>query len=308
MMPELVLAQGEPVEGPTPETPPGRRGSRAAIVWRTLRRNARFWVGASLLVLLLLWAVAGPYLWQWRASDQDTSWLLAPPMAGHWFGTDELGHDVYAQVMSGLGVSLTVGFIGGLLATALAAIIGAFAGYIGGIGDAIITWFVNLLLVIPTFFILIICYPFFRGESYWIIALFFGLTGWMITSQVIRAQTRALRDRDYVRAARFMGFPPFSVVRRHIIPNVASLLIVDAALGIGGVILAETTLSIFGFGIQPPAVSLGGLIFDGSSSATTRPWLFMFPGFTLVAILFSLNLLGDALRDAIDPTSGANRG
>ena len=128
MMPELVLAQGEPVEGPTAETPSGRRGSRAAIVWRTLRTNARFWVGASLLTLLLIWAIAGPYLWPWQASDQDTHWLLAPPMPGHWFGTDELGHDVYAQVMSGLGVSLTVGFIAGLLATALAGIIGAFAG------------------------------------------------------------------------------------------------------------------------------------------------------------------------------------
>jgi peptide/nickel transport system permease protein len=308
MMPELVLGQPELAETPTQETSSGRRGSRAALVWRTLRTNAGFWVGASLLSLLILWAVVGPYLWPWQAADQDTQWLLAPPMPGHWFGTDELGHDVYAQVMSGLRVSLTVGFIGGLMATALAAIIGAFAGYVGGTADAVITWFVNLMLVIPTFFILIICYPFFRGESYWVIALFFGLTGWMITSQVIRAQTRALRNRDYVRASRFMGFPPFSVVRRHVIPNVASLLIVDAALGIGGVILAETTLSIFGFGIQPPAVSLGGLIFDGSSSATTRPWLFLFPGFTLVAILFSLNLLGDALRDAIDPTSGANRG
>jgi peptide/nickel transport system permease protein len=125
---------------------------------------------------------------------------------------------------------------------------------------------------------------------------------------VIRSQTRSLREREFVKAARYMGFGTWSVVTRHVVPNVASLLIIDATLGVGAMILAETSLSFFGFGVQAPEVSLGTLIAAGNTAAATRPWLFVFPAATLVVLLLSLSLVGDALRDAIDPTSGANRG
>jgi peptide/nickel transport system permease protein len=137
--------------------------------------------------------------------------------------------------------------------------------------------------------------------------IFLAVTGWMIMAQVIRNQTRSLREREFVKGARYMGFGTWSVVRRHIIPNVASLLIIDATLGIAAMILAETSLSFFGFGVQPPDVSLGTLLADGQSAATTRPWLFLFPAGTLIFLLLAISLVGDALRDAIDPTSGVNR-
>jgi peptide/nickel transport system permease protein len=163
------------------------------------------------------------------------------------------------------------------------------------------------MLVLPTFVILILLYPVYGGN--WVIMMIYlALTGWMIMAQVIRSQTRSLRERDFVKAARYMGFNPWSVVTRHIIPNVASLLIIDATLGIGAMILAETTLSFFGFGVQPPDVSLGTLLENGQAAATTRSWLFVAPAGVLVWLMLSINFIGDALRDAVDPTSGVNRG
>lgn len=293
-------------EDPHPGT--ARRSlSRNALIWRRLRSTPRFWIGAGSLVFLILFATVGPLLSPYTIEDQDVMYFNSPPSIVHWFGTDTLGHDILVQTMVGLQKSLIIGFVAGPLATALAAVIGAFAGYVGGAADKVIAWFIDLMLVLPTFFILILLYPVYGGN--WVIMMFYlALTGWMIMAQVIRSQTRSLRERDFVKAARYMGFNPWSVVTRHIIPNVASLLIIDATLGIGAMILAETTLSFFGFGVQPPDVSLGTLLESGQSAATTRSWLFMAPAGVLVWLMLSINLVGDALRDAVDPTSGVNRG
>ncbi|MEO5920140.1 MAG: ABC transporter permease, partial [Pseudolysinimonas sp.] len=248
-----------------------RRGSisRSGLIWQRLKATPRFWVGGGVLVLLVLFATVGPFLSPYEITDQDVSAFNAGPSIAHWFGTDTLGHDILVQTMVGLQKSLIIGFVAGPLATALAAIVGAFAGYIGGATDKVISWFIDLMLVLPTFFILILLYPFFKGN--WVIMMFFlAFTGWMIMAQVVRSQTRSLRERDFVKAARYMGFNAWSVVTRHVIPNVASLLIIDATLGVGAMILSETALSFFGFGVQPPDVSLGTLLENGQSAATTR--------------------------------------
>ncbi|GAB2990291.1 ABC transporter permease [Nocardioides montaniterrae] len=284
----------------------GPRG-RSALVWARLRRTKRFWFGATVLLVMVIWAVLGPHLYQWSLDEQDAYNLDYPPTSLHWFGTDELGFDLYTAVMTGLRKSLIIGFVAGLLCTFLSAIIGSLAGYIGGITDKTVAWFTNLMLVLPTFFILIMLYPVTHGD--WrILTVFLALTSWMVMAQTVRMQTMALREREFVRAARYMGFGTWSVVRRHIIPNVISLLIIDATLNIGGMILAESALSFFGFGVQPPDVSLGTLISSGWAAATTRSWLFYFPAGTLVVLLLAISLVGDALRDALDPTSGSNRG
>ena len=297
------------LEVPEDPRPVGKRrsASRAGLIWRRLKATPRFWVGAVALVTLVLFATVGPLLSPFTIESQDVNYFNSAPSIVHWFGTDTLGHDILEQTMVGLQKSLIIGFVAGPLATGLAAIIGASAGYIGGAGDKIISWFIDLMLVLPTFFILILLYPFYGGN--WVIMMFYlALTGWMIMAQVIRSQTRSLREREFVKAARYMGFNSWSVVTRHIIPNVASLLIIDATLGIGAMILSETVLSFFGFGVQPPDVSLGTLLENGQAAATTRPWLFVAPAGVLVWLMLSINFIGDALRDAVDPTSGVNRG
>lgn len=298
----------EAVEELPPLERPHRPLTRAQLIWKRLRSSPQFWIGGGVLVTIVLWAVVGPLLWPIGATTRDYFALNEAPSLGHPFGTDTLGYDMFARVMAGLQLSLIIGFVAGPLATLIAALVGAIAGYLGGVGDKIIAWFIDLLLVLPSFFILVLLYPFFKSANWIIMTFFLALFGWMIMAQVIRSQTRSLREREFVKAARYMGFRPFSVVTRHIVPNVASLLIIDAALGVGAMILAETSLSYFGFGVQQPNVSLGTLIADGNTAAATRPWLFAFPAGILVLLLLALSLLGDALRDAIDPTSGVTRG
>ena len=309
-MPEAGLltqpddAAAEPEEvGLVLSTKPASRGR---VIWRRLQHSPRFWIGGVVIVFFVLWAVFGQFLTQWSPTDQDVNNMNYPPTILHWFGTDILGHDLFAQIVSGLQKSLIIGFIAGPASTLIAGVLGATAGYLGGASEKVIAWVIDLLLVLPSFFILILLYPFTKG-SWVVMMIFLAVTGWMIMAQVIRNQTRSLREREFVKAARYMGFGTWSVVRRHIIPNVASLLIIDATLGIAAMILAETSLSFFGFGVQPPAVSLGTLLANGQSAATTRPWLFLFPAGTLILLLLAISLVGDALRDAIDPTSGVNR-
>ena len=281
--------------------------SRAMLVWRRLRSTPRFWVGGILLLVFVLFALLGNTINIYSPTDQDVFALNQPPSSQHWFGTNTIGQDIYAQTVVGLQKSLLIGIIAGPCASILAAIVGSTAGYFGGRVEVVIVWFINLLLVLPSFFILVLMAPLLRQLSWMAIVVFLVLFGWMIMAQVVRNQTKAIKDRDFVRAARYMGVSTPRILSRHIIPNVASILIVDATLGVVSAIIAETSLSYFNLGIQKPDVSIGTLLADGSGAAATRPWLFVFPAGVLVLMLFAISLMADALRDAIDPTSGANR-
>ena len=284
-----------------------RNASRARLIWIRLASTPRFWIGAVVVVAMILWAVVGLWICQWSPTDQDLINSSTGPTATHWFGTDDIGQDIYAETVSGLRKSLVIGLIAGPAGTLIAAFVGSFAGYVGGKTDAVLSWLINLLLVLPSFFILVLLSPVFKSLSFLVLTAFIALFSWMIMAQVIRAQTKSLREREFVKAARFMGVGTGKIIRRHVIPNVASLLIIDATLGVVSAIGSETALSYFGFGIQRPAVSLGVLLADGTPSATTRPWMFVFPALVLVVLLFAVSLVGDALRDAVDPTSGSTR-
>ena len=307
----MVIAQQEAVEVPLDDeqsvTRTRRPLSRNALVWRRLRAMPRFWVGASVFVAIVLWSLIGPVFAQWSPTDRDAFNMGMGPTLRHWFGTNGIGQDIYAQTLSGLQKSLIIGLVAGVLGTLLAAVIGSTAGYLGGVTDKVVGWFTHLLLVVPSFFILVLLSPLFRSLSWIALTFFLAIFSWMIMAQVVRNQTRSLRNRDFVRAARYMGMPTPKILRRHILPNIASLLIIDATLGIVSMIMSETALSYFGFGVQKPDVSLGTLLADGTSAALTRPWLFVFPAGVLIVLLFAISLIGDALRDAIDPTSGPNR-
>jgi peptide/nickel transport system permease protein len=284
-----------------------RPSSRASIIVRKLAHTPRFWVGAGTLAVIVLWSLFGLAGYTYNAVGLDVMAMNTGPTAAHWFGTDQIGADLYAQTIVGLRKSLIIGFVVGPVSALLAGFIGALAGYLGGVWDRIIIWFIDLLLVLPALYILIMLYPLIKGGSWVIVMVYLAVFSWMILARVIRAQTSSLRDRDFVKAARFMGVKTSTIIRRHIIPNVSSLLIIDATLGVGAAILTETTLSYFGFGVQPPDVSLGTLLSSGTGAATTRPWLFVFPAAILVITVLATSLAGDALRDAVDPTSGANR-
>ncbi|MEU3169162.1 ABC transporter permease [Streptosporangium sp. NPDC006930] len=277
--------------------------SRLRVVAGRLLRSGRGRVGLALLVLIFLLAFAGPYLTRWTYVSKDYTAFLAPPSTDHWWGTLQTGADVYAVTLRGLRRSLIVGLLAAVVGTALAAVVGAFAGYFGGWTDRALTWLTDLLLVLPAFLILAIMSPLFAGRQWPVFVLVLALFLWMVTSKIVRSMTISLREREFIHAARFMGVPSTRIIFRHVIPNMSSLLVVDATLNVSAAILTETSLSYFGFGIQPPDVSLGSLIADGARTALYAPWTFWFCAGLLIVTVLAVNLVGDSLRDAFDPTS-----
>ena len=282
--------------------------SRRTLVWRRFRRNRPAMAALALLVLLFVACYAVPPLLPYSYTDLDYYNLQQPPSTTHWFGTNGLGQDLFAQTLRGMQKSMLIGVCVAFISTAVAATVGTISGYFGGWRDRGLMWLVDLLLVVPSFILIAIVTPRIRQSGAVItLILLLAAFSWMISSRMVRGLTMSLRDREYVSAARYMGVPSRQIITRHILPNVASILIIDTALNVGIAILAETGLSFLGFGVQPPDVSLGTLIADGTPSATTYPWVFLFPAGVLVLIVLCANLIGDGLRDAVDPGSGSLR-
>ena len=280
--------------------------SRRRLVARRFRSQKLAVAGLIVLALLFLLAFAGPLLTHWSYTDKDYSAFLQGPSSQHWFGTTQTGGDVYAITLRGMQKSLVIGVLVALIATGLAALVGAFAGYFGGWIDRILMWFVDLLLVVPAFLIVAILSPTFRGKTWLIFVILLAAFLWMVTARMVRGMTVALREREFVLAARYMGVSGPRIIVRHVLPSMSSLLIIDATINVGAAIISETGLSYFGFGVQPPDVSLGTVIADGTTAAVSYPWLFAFPAALLVLIILAVNLVGDGLRDALDPTSRAS--
>jgi peptide/nickel transport system permease protein len=304
-VPSDALTQVAPQTGD--EQPPldeTRIASRWGIVLQRFRRRRLAMFGLVALVFLFALAFLGPYVGQWSYTDHDFNAFLQGPSLDHWFGTTQTGGDVYALTLRGMQKSLIIGLLVAMFSTGMAALVGSFAGYLGGWVDRALMWFVDLLLVLPAFLIIAILSPTFRGKTWLVFVILLAAFLWMVTARIVRGMTISLREREYVMAARYMGVPAHKIIFRHILPNISSLLIVDATINVSAAVISETGLSYFGFGVQPPDVSLGTLIADGTQSATTYPWLFGFAAGLLVAIVLSVNLVGDGLRDALDPTSG----
>ncbi|MEU4314806.1 ABC transporter permease [Nocardia sp. NPDC024068] len=290
-----ILVQGAPEPAAT-----GRR----KLVLRRFLRNRPSLVGAAVLMLLFIGAFALPPLLPYDYQELDYTALLQPPSPQHPFGTNEIGQDVLAQTLRGLQKSLIIGVCVALASTTLAALAGAVAGLLGGWTDRAIMWLVDLLLVVPSFIIVALFAPRTKGSgSILLLIVLLSVFGWMISARIVRGLTMSLREREFVRAARYMGAPTHKIILTHIVPNIASILIIDTTLTVGASIMAETGLSFLGFGVQPPDVSLGTLIANGTSSAMTYPWLFLFAGGLLIITVLCANLVGDGLRDAFDPSA-----
>jgi peptide/nickel transport system permease protein len=280
--------------------------SRRTLVLRRFLRNKPAVASLVVLVLLLIGCYALPPLLPYSYSDLDYYALQQAPTIEHWFGTNGLGQDLLAQTLRGMQKSMLIGVCVAFISTIIAATVGTIAGYFGGWRDSTLMWIVDLMLVVPSFLLIAIVIQRTKGSVVWLIILLAAFS-WMISSRIVRGMTMSLRDREFVAAARYMGVTNRRIIVRHIVPNVASILIIDTALNVGVAVLAETGLSFLGFGIQPPDVSLGTLIADGTKSATTFPWVFLFPAGVLVLIVLCANLTGDGLRDALDPGSRALR-
>ncbi|MFJ4656109.1 ABC transporter permease [Nocardia sp. NPDC088792] len=288
-----TIVQGAPVAA-------GRR----KLVWRRFLRNKVAVAAAVILVLLFVVAFIAPHVLPYSYTDIDSTARLQPPNAKHWFGTTTIGEDVLAQTMRGLQKSLVIGFGTALISAFIATIAGATAGLLGGWTDRAIMWLVDLLLVVPSFILIALFAPKTKGNSSVVLLMvLIAAFGWMISARIIRGMSMTLREREFVRAARYMGASTWTVITTHVVPNIASILIIDTTLAVGSAVMAETGLSFLGFGVQPPDVSLGSLIGDYSKNALTYPWTFMFSGAFLVLIVLCANLMGDGLRDAFDPNA-----
>jgi peptide/nickel transport system permease protein len=298
---------GTPVEGvPPPRAAADAPASTAALsrrrlVLRRFLRQRLALAGLAAVAVLFAAAYFSPFFAPWQYNELDTRAFLSPPSASHWFGTTQTGFDMVALTMRGMQKSLVIGLVGAVMATALAAVVGAFAGYFGGTLNTLLLTLIDLLLVLPAFLIIAILSPVFRGETWLVFVFLLAAFQWMITARIVRGMTLSLKEREFVHAARLMGVPGRRIIFRHLLPNMASLLIIDATINVSSLILAEVGLSFFGFGVQPTDVSLGTLIGDHAGAALTFPWQFYFPSGLLVVLVLAINLVGDGLRDALDP-------
>ncbi|MFT8593214.1 MAG: ABC transporter permease [Bifidobacterium sp.] len=281
-------------------------GYLGLIVRRFMRQKSAI-VGVVILLLLIVLALFGSHLSKWSFDDPDFTALSAGPSASHWLGTDPGGSDLFALLVHGLGKSLMIGIITSVATTFIAAIIGTAISFFQGWFERVGMWVLDMLLVIPTFLLIAIIVRAANATAGWI-WLIVGLTmfGWVGYARILRTLTLSLRERDYVKAARFMGVSSFKIILRHLIPNLGSVLIINTVLGVVGAVNSETALSYLGLGIKAPDVSLGSILQTGASTTMTAPWLLIFPSIALILLTFSMQLIGDGLRDAMDPNSRAS--
>lgn len=267
-----------------------------------LRKNKMAMFGLCVIIFMTVIALLTPWITPYAYEVQDLNLGASPPSSAHWFGTDVFGRDQLARVMYGSRVSLMVGFIATAVALLIGVVWGATAGFIGGRVDAVMMRTVDALYALPfTIFIILLTVIF--GSSMLLLFLAIGAVEWLTMARIVRGQVLTLKQQEFVDAAISMGLSRWQIISRHLIPNTLGSVIVYTTLTIPSVILLESFLSFLGLGIQPPASSWGSLISNGVETMEEYPWLLIFPGLTLSITLFSLNFLGDGLRDALDPRS-----
>ncbi len=267
--------------------------------WRRLRKNKLAVAGGAILVLLMIVALLTPWLAPYNYETQDLDLGATPPSAQHWLGTDIFGRDLLTQIMYGGRVSLAVGFIATAVALLIGVTWGAVAGYVGGKVDAVMMRLVDILYALP-FMIFIVLLMVVFGRNVLLLFLAIGAVEWLTMARIMRSQVQSLRQQEFVEAAISLGLGPAAILRRHVVPNALGPIIVYTTLTIPSVMLLEAFLSFLGLGIQPPQTSWGLLISYGAETMEEYPWLLIFPGLALTITLFSLNFLGDGLRDALD--------
>jgi peptide/nickel transport system permease protein len=269
-------------------------------VWRRLLANRLALAGGIIVALLFVVAAAAPLLAPHDPAEFDASAVLAPPSAVHPLGTDGIGRDVLSRMIYGARISLMVGFVSVGIACAIGVTLGAAAGYFGGIVDTVVMRLVDIMLTIPSFFLILAVIAFLEA-SIWNIMAVIGLTSWMSVCRLVRAELMGLREREFMVAARALGMTPASIIWRHGLPNAMAPVFVAFILGVAGAILTESALSFLGIGVQPPTPSWGNILTEGKDTLEVAWWLSVCPGLAILVTVLGYNLLGEGLRDVLDP-------
>lgn len=268
------------------------------------RLTPMFWIGLALVLTMTVLALLAPYISPYDPNalqtDPSLKDLFRPPSAEHWMGTDAVGRDVFSRMLHGARVSLWVGFVSVGLACLIGVTLGLLAGYYGGIVDEIIMRFVDVMLCFPSFFLILAVIAFLEPDLVNIMVII-GLTSWMGMARLVRAETLSLRERDFIAAAKLAGVSPVRILLRHVLPNALAPVLVSATLGIAGAILTESALSFLGLGMQPPMASWGNILLEGKQALGIAWWLSTFPGLAILLTVLGYNLLGESLRDILDP-------
>jgi oligopeptide transport system permease protein len=279
------------------------RGGLWRDAWRRLRSNRVVLVALSLLALMASSAVFGPLLSPYAIDTLDWQNLAVAPgtTSSHWFGTDRLGRDLFVRTLYGVRISLLISLLASAVSLVIGVAWGAVAGYVGGRTDDWMMRFVDVLYSLPYLFIVIILTTLFARGSVTVLLVAIGAVGWLTTARIVRGQTLSLKRREFVEAARATGVGVPGIIVRHIVPNLIGPVAVYATLTIPQMITFESFLSFLGLGVQEPLASLGSLINDGAQEMQSAPWMLLVPAAFLVCLLLCFNLVGDGLRDALDP-------
>ena len=284
------------------------RLSKSERVVRAAKMNPLATFGVLLVTLFVVVAVFAPWIAPQDPAAIDLPARLTPPSAAHWFGTDELGRDILSRAMYGARISMLVGISVVGFSLALGLVVGSIAGYYGGRIDRIVNVVVmNAFLSFPGI-LLAIAFVAFLGPGILNLILALSIGGWVGYARLVRAQVLATREREFVEAARALGASDWRVITRHILPNMIQPVIVQAAIGMAGAVLAEATMSFLGLGVPPPASSWGSMLNDGRAHLFDAPHLVLFPAMTVMLAVLSFNFIGDALRDYLDPRARIEAG
>jgi peptide/nickel transport system permease protein len=278
------------------------RSQSRMVLHRFLQHKAAV-ISGVLLILAILVALIGGRFWKYSYDEfLSVDELSQPPSLEHPMGTTSAGRDSFAQVLRGAQKSVQIALTVALVSTTIGTLIGCFAGFYRGFMDSVLMRFTDLFLIIPPLIFFAMLGRKFAGSGWLALALCLAALSWTSIARVVRGVFLSLREKEYVEAARALGASNKRIIFKHLLPNAVGPIIVNATITVAVAILVETSLSFLGLGVQAPDTSLGSLISDNQQSATTRPWLFYFPGFYIILIALTVNFLGDGLRDAFDPT------
>jgi peptide/nickel transport system permease protein len=270
------------------------------LFWKRFRKNGLALVGALIVIFLFIIALMAPVISPYDPGQINIKRVLQEPTAEHIFGTDSLGRDVLSRMIWGSRISLLVGFVAVGIATLIGIFLGALAGYYGRWADNLIMRFVDIMLCFPTFFLILAVIALLE-PNIWNIMIIIGITGWMGVARLVRAEFLSLKERDFTVAEKALGAKNFRIIFRHILPNAMAPILVSATLGVAGAILTESALSFLGIGVQPPTPSWGNILTAGKDNIEIAWWLSLYPGLAILITVLGYNLLGEGIRDAIDP-------
>lgn len=256
--------------------------------------------GSCVVIVLFVVSILAPWIAPHDPNQINLKMVLSSPSGSHLCGTDQLGRDVFSRMIWGARISLKVGFVATGIAILIGAVLGALSGYYGKWIDALIMRFVDIMLCFPTFFLILAVIALLE-PSIWNIMIIIGLTGWMGVTRLVRADFTSLKERDFVLAARAIGASDMRIIFVHILPNAMASVLVAATLGVAGAILTESALSFLGIGVQPPTPSWGNILTAGKDNIDIAWWLSLYPGLAILITVLGYNLLGEGIRDSLDP-------